>query len=60
MNTTERNKNQKRETWKIVLLTPQGLKTEFLTPIEKSIESFEKEMIDKYGTFTTYSSELTN
>lgn len=53
-------KNLKIETWEIVLLTPQGLKTEYLTPIKKSIEDFEKEMIQKYGTFTTYTSNLKN
>jgi len=34
MNTQKNiDKNTKKETWEIVLLTPQGLKTEYLTPI---------------------------
>lgn len=56
MKTTD--KKTKKETWEIVLLTPQGLKTEILIPLEKSIQVFESEMIKKYGTFTTYSSKL--
>jgi hypothetical protein len=51
-------KNSKKETWEIVLLTSQGLKTEIYIPLEKSISKFESEMIKKYGTFTTYSSKL--
>lgn len=49
-----------KPTYKIVLLTPIGLKTEYYTPSEKELSIFEKEMIDKYGTFITYSSDLLN
>lgn len=51
---------QKTEVWEIVLLTPQGLKTEYWTPNEKSLSIFEDEMVDKYKTFITSSSKLKN
>ena len=45
------------EKYKIVLLTPQGLKTEIYTT-DKDLKQFETEMVKKYGTFTTYTSNL--
>ena len=45
------------ETYKIVLLTPQGLKTEIYTT-ETPLEVFNDAMVKKYGTFTTYTSNL--
>ena len=45
------------ETYKIVLLTPQGLKTEIYTT-ETPLEVFTDAMVKKYGTFTTYTSNL--
>lgn len=48
------------KTYKIVLFTPSGLKTEIYIDKE-SLETFENRMIQKYGTFITQSSEeLTN
>lgn len=45
------------EKYKIVLLTKQGLKTEIYTT-DKDLKQFETEMVKKYGTFTTYTSDL--
>jgi len=45
------------EKYKIVLLTPQGLKTEIYTT-DEDLKQFEAEMVKKYGTFTTYESKL--
>ena len=45
------------EKYKIVLLTTQGLKTEIYTT-DKDLKQFETEMVQKYGTFTTYTSNL--
>lgn len=45
------------EKYKIVLLTPQGLKTEIYTT-ETPLEDFNDAMVKKYGTFITQSSKL--
>lgn len=45
------------EKYKIVLLTPQGLKTEIYST-STPLEDFTAEMVKKYGTFTTYTSKL--
>jgi hypothetical protein len=45
------------EKYKIVLLTKQGLKTEIYTT-DKDLKQFETEMVQKYGTFITYESNL--
>ena len=45
------------EKYKIVLLTKQGLKTDIYTT-DKDLKQFETEMVKKYGTFTTYTSNL--
>jgi len=45
------------EKYKIVLLTKQGLKTEIYST-DKDLKQFESEMVKKYGTFTTYTSNL--
>ena len=45
------------EKYKIVLLTKQGLKTEIYTT-DKDLKQFETELVKKYGTFTTYTSNL--
>ena len=46
--------------YKIILLTPEGIKTEIYNPNEKSVEDFEKEMVLKYKTFVMQSSTLIN
>jgi len=45
------------EKYKIVLLTPQGLKTEIYST-ETELMDFNNEMVKKYGTFITQSSKL--
>ena len=45
------------EKYKIVLLTKEGLKTEIYST-DKDLKQFETEMVQKYGTFITYESNL--
>ena len=49
--------NTTTETYKIVLFTPQGIKTEIYST-ETELKDFESEMVKKYGTFITQSSKL--
>ena len=43
--------------YKIVLFTPQGIKTEIYST-ETELMDFNNEMVKKYGTFITQSSKL--
>lgn len=45
------------EKYKIILFTQQGLKTEIYST-DKDLKQFETEMVQKYGTFITYESNL--
>ncbi len=47
------------EKYKIVLLTPQGLKTEIYST-DTPLQDFTDTMVKKYGTFITYTSNLIN
>jgi hypothetical protein len=47
------------KTYKIVLLTPQGIKTETYTDTQP-LNEFEAQMVDKYGTFILQSSNKIN
>ena len=51
------NTTAQPEKYKIVLFTPQGIKTEIYST-ETELKDFESEMVKKYGTFTTYTSNL--
>lgn len=45
------------EIYEIILLTSQGLKTEIYNTLQP-LKDFETSMIEKYNTFTTYTSKL--
>jgi hypothetical protein len=45
--------------YKIILLTPSGIKTEIYTD-NKPLKEFEAEMLAKYGTFIMHSSNQIN
>jgi hypothetical protein len=49
--------NAEYKKYEIVLLTTQGLKTEIYNT-SQPLKEFQKQMIDKYKTFTTYTSKL--
>ncbi|HOV89029.1 MAG TPA: hypothetical protein PLB74_03180 [Candidatus Paceibacterota bacterium] len=51
------NTTAQPEKYKIVLFTPQGIKTEIYST-ETELKDFESEMVKKYGTFITQSSKL--
>lgn len=51
------NTTAQPEKYKIVLFTPQGIKTEIYST-ETELKDFENEMVKKYGTFIMQSSKL--
>lgn len=48
------------KSYEIILLTPNGIHKETYKTEEKTLQQFENEMIEKYGTFIMHSSTELN